>query len=129
MIETFTARAAERPREICLFKRRDVIPSRLQNPGLDAAADVAGNILENTIGHGRQVYGSTRRGPAAAGIRLVVREAVIRRPIRMPHEVQLRARIVVTRCDVDAFQMAASLPRNEVVADFRTAALQVPADV
>ena len=74
MIQPFVARRAERPGEVSVLKRSDVVLRGLQNMGLKAAADIARNTLEQSVRHVRQVYRRTRGGPAFAGppIRLPV---------------------------------------------------------
>jgi hypothetical protein len=51
MIQPFVARRTERPGEVSVLKRGDVVLRGMQDVGFDAAADVAGNTLEVTVRH------------------------------------------------------------------------------
>jgi hypothetical protein len=53
MIQPFVARRTERPSEVSVLKRIDVVLRGLQNVGFKAAADVAWNTLEQSIRHVR----------------------------------------------------------------------------
>jgi hypothetical protein len=53
MIQPFVARRAERPGEVSVLKRSDVVLRGVQNVGLEAAADIAWNTFEQSVRHVR----------------------------------------------------------------------------